>query len=165
MAVVVLMMKGRPTKKNVLIDKGILKTYYHNTSTAKKYRVKPTGNAGLLSPDSFNFELEEGNSSRENLIKKIDRGILITNVWYLRFNNYNTGDFSTIPRDGLFLIKNGKIIKSLKNLRVSDNMLKILNNIEEVGNNSEQIVSWEANTNVKCPSILVRDVNITKAKE
>lgn len=157
--------EGRPTQKNILVDDGILKTYYHNTSSAKKYRVKPTGNAGLLSPNSFNFELKSGNISRDNIIKSVDKGILITNVWYTRFNNYNTGDFSTIPRDGLFLIKNGKIIKSLKNLRVSDNMLKILNNINKIGNNSEQIVSWEANTNVKCPSILVRDVNITKAKE
>ena len=95
----------------------------------------------------------------------MNKGILITNLWYTRYNNYITGDFSTIPRDGMFLINNGKIVKSLKNLRVSDNMLRILNNIDKIGSNSEQVVSWEAENNITCPSILVKDVNITKAKE
>ncbi len=157
--------EGRPTKKNILVRNGILRTYYHNTSSAKKYNVKPTANAGLIDPSSFNFELRKGKADREGLIKNVDKGILITNVWYTRFNNYSAGDFSTIPRDGIFLIKNGNIIASLKNLRVSDNMLRILKNIDKIGNNSEQIVSWEAETCVKCPSILVKDVNITKAKE
>jgi PmbA protein len=157
--------EGRNTQRNVLVDKGILKTYYHNTSTAKKYNVKPTGNAGLISPDSFNFELVKGNKSKDKIISSVDNGILITNVWYTRFNNYSTGDFSTIPRDGMFLIKNGKITKSLKNLRVSDNMLKILENMSEIGSNATQMVTWEAENNVKCPSVLIDDVNMSKAKD
>lgn len=157
--------EGRPTRKNILIKDGILNTYYHNTSSAKKYNVEPTGNAGLIDPINFNFELMKGKDNRNKLIKNVDKGILITNLWYTRYNNYIIGDFSTIPRDGIFLINNGKIVKSLKNLRVSDNMLRILNNIKKVGSNSEQIVSWEAETNITCPSILIKDVNITKAKE
>lgn len=157
--------EGRPTQKNVLVKNGILKTYYHNTSTSKKYKVKPTGNAGLVDPGGFNFELKKGKISRDKLIKSLDKGLLITNIWYTRFNNYNTGDFSTIPRDGVFLIENGKVVKSLKNLRVSENMLRILNNIDKIGSNSEQISSWEAEHNIKCPSVLIKDVNVTKAKE
>jgi len=157
--------EGRPTQKNILVSKGLLKTYYHNTSTAKKYKVKPTGNAGLVDPGSFNFELKKGSISRDKLIENLDKGLLITNVWYTRFSNYNAGDFSTIPRDGIFLVEKGKISKSLKNLRVSENMLRILNNIDKIGSNSEQIASWEAEHNIKCPSVLIKDINVTKAKE
>ncbi|MBU2639849.1 MAG: TldD/PmbA family protein [Nanoarchaeota archaeon] len=157
--------EGMPTKKNVLVKDGILKTYYHNTSSSRKYNVANTFNAGLLSPGSFNLELIKGSKSREKLISNIDKGILVTNVWYTRFNNYHTGDFSTIPRDGMFLIKNGKIVKSIKHLRVSDNMLRMFKNIKEVGSNSEQIVSWEADGNLKCPSVFFGDVNVTKAKD
>ena len=157
--------EGRSTRKNILIKNGILDTYYHNTSSAKKYNVEPTGNAGLIDPINFNFELIKGKDNRDKLIKNVNKGILITNLWYTRYNNYITGDFSTIPRDGMFLINNGRIVRSLKNLRVSDNMLRILNNIKKVGSNSEQVVSWEAENNITCPSILVKDVNITKAKE
>src|SRR3989441_12982965 len=40
--------EGVPTRRNVLVNKGVLKTYLHNTSTAKKFRTKTTGNAGLV---------------------------------------------------------------------------------------------------------------------
>src|SRR5207249_12253762 len=39
--------EGVPTRRNLLVNKGILKTYLHNTSTAKKFKTKTTGNAGL----------------------------------------------------------------------------------------------------------------------
>src|SRR3989475_4803236 len=41
--------EGVPTRRNVLVNKGVLKTYLHNTSTAKKFRTKTTGNAGRVS--------------------------------------------------------------------------------------------------------------------
>src|SRR5436189_2377976 len=44
--------EGVPTRRNLLVNKGILKTYLHNTSTAKKFKTKTTRNAGLVTPDS-----------------------------------------------------------------------------------------------------------------
>src|SRR5712691_6054161 len=40
--------EGVPTRRNVLVNRGVLKTYLHNTTTAKKFRTKTTGNAGLI---------------------------------------------------------------------------------------------------------------------
>ncbi len=154
--------EGFPTQKNTIIKNGILKTYLHNTSTAKKYKTKTTGNAGLVSPEPTNIVIENGKISREKLIKEIKNGLLITNVWYTRFTNYATGDFSTIPRDGIFAIKNGSINGSVKNIRISDNMLRILMNIKDKANDIQQIKSWEAEIPVIAPSILVKNVNITK---
>lgn len=152
--------EGFPTQKNYIIKDGILKTYLHNTSSAKRYKVKNTGNAGLTSPEPFNiiFEGKKGN------IFDIKKGLYITNVWYTRFQNYLTGDFSTIPRDGIFLIENGEITKSIKNIRVSDNFLNIIKNISIAGKESKQLRSWEAETPVITPEVLIKNVNISKAK-
>ena len=150
--------EGSPTQLNKIIDNGILKTYLHNTSTAKRYKVKTTANAGLISPDAFNIIFD----APQKDIFNIKKGIYVTNVWYTRFQNYHTGDFSTIPRDGMFLIENGKITKPIKNVRISDNILNIIANISGCNNNVKQLKSWEAETPVKTPEVLVKNVNITK---
>lgn len=153
--------EGYPTQKTNIINKGILKTYLHNTSTAKKYKTKSTGNAGLIAPIPTNIILKPGKFSKEKLFKKVKEGLYITNVWYTRFQNYRTGDFSTIPRDGIFLIKNGNITKSLKGIRITDNLERILKNIIAISNKPEWIQWWEVETPVLTPFVLVKNVNIT----
>ncbi|MAG47473.1 TldE-like protein [archaeon] len=154
--------EGSPSQKTTVIKNGVLKSYLHNASTAKKYKTKSTGNAGLVSPDPSNIVLDNGSKSVESLIKDVKDGLYITNVWYTRFTNYATGDFSTIPRDGIFVIKNGEINGAVNNIRISENMLNILNNIKDRANDLQQIRSWEAEIPVIAPSILVKDMNITR---
>lgn len=150
--------EGVPTRRTVMIDNGILKTYLHNTSTAKKYNVETTANAGLVSPKPFNivFDCKKGD------VFDVKEGIYITNIWYTRYQNYSAGDFSTIPRDGAFLIKNGKIVQSLKGLRISDNMLNLLKNIQCCNKKVLQIKSWEAEIPTFTPEVLINNINITK---
>jgi len=44
--------EGAPTRRNIVVKDGVLRTYLHNTSTAKKYRTKTTGNTGPFVPTS-----------------------------------------------------------------------------------------------------------------
>jgi PmbA protein len=76
-----------------------------------------------------------------------------------------TGDFSTIPRDGIFLIKNGEIVKSLKDIRITDNLQKVLEKIIGLSSKPEWIIWWglETQTPVLTPYVLVKDVKITKS--
>lgn len=150
--------EGYPTQKTELIKNGVLKTFLHNNSSAQRYKTKSTGNAGIISPHPHNLVLD---GVRGNVFD-VKNGLYITNVWYTRFQNYATGDFSTIPRDGMFLIKNGIISEPVKNLRVSDNVLNLLKNIQLFGKEKEQITSWEADTPCIMAPVLIRNVNITK---
>ena len=155
--------EGTPTQTTTIIKEGVLQSYLHNTSTAKRHNTKTTGNAGIISPTPFNIVLEKGDSSREEMISRIDNGIIITNVWYTRFQNYARGDFSTIPRDGMFKVENGKISGAVKELRVSENLINILKNISAVGNQPKQVFGWEVELPVETPSVLVKNVNLTKS--
>lgn len=155
--------EGVPTQTTPIIEKGFLKNYLHNTSTAKKYKTKTTANAGLIAPSPTNTILKEGKISNKKILKEVDNGLYVTNVWYTRFQNYLSGDFSTIPRDGIFLIKNGEIVKSLKGIRITDNLQRILENISNLSNESEWIIWWglESQIPVLTPHVLVKNVNIT----
>ncbi|MCD6260182.1 MAG: TldD/PmbA family protein [Thaumarchaeota archaeon] len=155
--------EGVPTRRNVIIDGGVLKTYLHNSTTAKKFGAETTANAGLIVPTPFNLIVEGGGKSFEKLLSSIDDGIYVTNDWYLRYQNYRTGDFSTIPRDGLFRIRRGSIESSIKGLRISDNMLRILSGIRELGRERYWISWWEVETPVYAPHAIVEKLNFTKS--
>ncbi len=150
--------EGYPRQRTEVIKDGVLKTYLHNFSSAQRYKTNSTGNAGIISPDPSNLIL---NGKQGNPFE-VKHGIYVTNVWYTRFQNYSTGDFSTIPRDGMFLIENGEISEPIKNLRVSENVLNMLKNISVFGKDTEQITSWEAETPCHLAPLLVKNVKMTK---
>jgi PmbA protein len=157
--------EGVPVKENVLIDKGVLKTYLHNTSTAKIFKTETTGNAGIVYPGPWNLELDAGDMSKDEMLRDVKRGLYLTNTWYTRFQNYATGDFSTIPRDGTFLIEDGEVTQSWKDVRISDNALKMLNNIAGISKERQHVHWWaEADPPSLSPYILMKDVQITRPK-
>jgi len=155
--------EGIATGETEIIGKGILKSYLHNTSTAHKHGTETTGNAGIIYPSPWNEVVKPGDASLDDMFEEIKKGIYITNVWYTRFQNYMTGDFSTIARDGAFLIENGKISYPVEGIRVSDSMLNILKNVEMLSNDIRQIYWWEVEVPVFTPEVFVKDVNITKS--
>jgi len=157
--------EGVPAKENVLISKGVLKTYVHNTSTAKIFKTKTTGNAGIVAPSPWNIELDAGDMTRNEMFREVKRGLYLPDTWYTRFQNYATGDFSTIPRDGIFLLENGEIKQSWKNIRLSDNALKMLGNIVSISKERQHVHWWiEAEPPSLSPCILMKDVQITRPK-
>ncbi len=154
--------EGVPTQKTKIIQEGILKTYLHNTSTAQKYNTKSTANAGLPFPQPQNVILKKGTISKEKLFSQVKNGLYVTNLWYTRFDNFLKGDFSTIPRDGIFLIKNGEITQALKEIRISENLENVLKNIVAISNNPQWVHWWEVEIPCFTPYVLVKNVTVTK---
>jgi PmbA protein len=143
----------------------VLKTYLHNTSTAKVFKTKTTGNAGLIVPTPWNEEMDGGDRSKDELLEDMKRGLYLTNTWYTRFQNSAKGDFSTIPRDGIFLVQNGEIRQSLKDLRISDNAQSLLSNIAAVSKERQHVHWWEeAEPPSLSPYVLITGVHLTKSK-
>ncbi|MFH0713628.1 MAG: TldD/PmbA family protein [Candidatus Micrarchaeota archaeon] len=153
--------EGQPTKRTAIVENGVLKTYLHNSSTAKRYEVKPTGHAGIVSPHPWNPIVKNGNSGLDELVREAKNGIYVTNIWYTRFQNYSTSDFSSIPRDAIFLIENGEITKPIRGIRISDNLLKMLSNIKLLSKHQRQIYGWEVDTPIFSSDALVENVNVT----
>jgi len=157
--------EGAPVRENVIIDHGILRTYLHNNSTAKLFKTETTGNAGLVVPTPWNVELEPGDTEVEEIFKEVKRGLYLTNTWYTRFQNYAKGDFSTIPRDGIFVIEKGEMKQSLKDIRISDNILSMLNNIALISKERQHVHWWgEADPPSLAPYVLIKNVRITKSR-
>lgn len=156
--------EGVPTKKTPVIEKGFVKNYLHNTSTAKKFGTETTGNAGIISPNPWQISVEPGNEDPIEMIQSVRDGLYIVNTWYTRFQDYREGIFSTIPRDGIFRIKNGEIVENWKGIRVSDSLINIFRNIEGISKEVKKVKWWDETLYCKVPYVYVSKINITKSK-
>src|SRR5207249_283550 len=85
--------------------------------------------AGLVAPDSHAVFVKPGDRSRDEIFSEVKDGLWLTNTWYTRYQSYVTGDLSTIPRDGIFHIRNGDVVEAWKDIRVTDNLLHLMKNI------------------------------------
>ena len=61
----------------------------------------------------------------------------------------------------ILTIEDGVVTGSVKNIRISDNMLRVLENIDSLSRDVEQIHWWECDYPVFSPYVLVRDVTVT----
>jgi PmbA protein len=165
--------EGHPTQRTALVGDGKLLTYLHNNSTAIKYKTKSTGNAGLIlpSPNVSVIKHDKKIGKLDDLIRRVDKGILVTNTWYTRFSNYLSGDFSTVPRDIAIYIEKGSPkfaikqvdVGSATGIRVSENIIRMMKNVECSANDSIQTASWDADGYFVTPSVLVSGVSVTTA--
>ncbi len=154
--------EGIPTKPKRVIETGVLKTLLHNTKTASKMNTVSTGNAGWISPHPWNLVIPGGDYSLKELISDVRRGLLINNNWYTRLQNHVEGIFSTITRDALFLIENGRVTKPVKKIRIADTFPNLLKNISAIGGRTYDIRWWEVRWPTRIPYILARNIHTSK---
>ena len=131
--------EGLPSRKNIVIDQGILKTYLCDCYSARKLGFKPTGSAtrGVTSNPSSgtsNFYMQNGTTSPKEIIASVKNGLYLTSVDWVGIN-YVTGDYSR-GASGIW-IENGKLTYPVQEFTVAGNMLDMLNNITMIGNDLE----------------------------
>jgi len=131
--------EGVPSRKTVVVENGVLKSYLLNTYTAKKLSLTTTGNAsrGLAGTPGIgpgNFFLRPGTKSAQEIIADIKEGLFVTE--FLGFGvNLVTGDFSR-GASGLW-IQNGEFAFPVEEITVAGNLKDMFFNISEIGNDLE----------------------------
>jgi PmbA protein len=129
--------EGVPTRKQAVVEKGVLKTFLYNARTAKRAGVESTGNAsrggftGLPDIGANNFFLAAGATPPEEIIRATRRGILRKEVTGYGINPV-TGYFSG-GASGLW-IEEGKVVFPVKGLTVAGTAQEIFNGLDLLGN-------------------------------
>lgn len=127
--------EGVPTRRTVVIENGVLKSYLLNTYTARKLGLHTTGNAarGLAGNPGIgvgNFFLQPGAKKPAAIIAGVREGLYVTE--FLGFGvNLVTGDFSR-GASGLW-ISNGELTFPVEEITVAGNLKDMLFNISEIG--------------------------------
>ena len=152
--------EGVATLKTYLIKNGKLNSLLHNLKTANKAGVKSTGNgfkssyASPISVSPTNFYIEPGINSLEEMTKKINKGLIITDFAGLHSGaNSITGDFSLAAKG--FYIEDGIKTHPVEQITVAGNFFTLLNNIEEIGSDLKFPMS-----SIGSPSVKIKEISI-----
>ena len=146
------------TRDVAFIEHGVFKTLLHNTKTARLLGGETTGNAGLIFPRLFNLKLDPGSlKGLDDALDALGEGIFATNNWYTRFQNYVEGQFSTVLRDAVFTVKNGRPVGCVRGqrLRIQGTLPGLLKGVEDLGSKLYKIAWWEVETPFRLPYVLV----------
>ena len=162
--------EGTPTRRNVLIENGILKSYMVDKLNGRRMKTDPTGSSRRQSykfaPTSrmTNTFIAPGNDKVEDIIKSIDDGLYAKKMGGGSVNPV-TGEFNFAVAEG-YLVKNGEIKEAVRGASLIGKGSEVLMNIDMVGDNLAQAqgmcgsVSGSIPTNVGQPMIRVKEITV-----
>jgi TldD protein len=130
--------EGIPSRKVVLIEKGILKDYLYDRLTAKRDGVEPNGHGRRESyqhkpiPRMGNTYIAPGRDDPQKIIRETGNGLLVKKMGGGQVNT-TTGDFVFDVAEG-YLIRNGEVGPMVRGATLTGNGPEVLRIIEAVGN-------------------------------
>jgi len=130
--------EGTPAKKNILIDRGVLKNYMYNRNYAMRDGVASTANGRRESyrcrpiVRMTNTMIAPGQSDPAEILRSVDHGLYVTRMGGGQVNTVN-GDFVFEVSDA-YMIKNGKLDYPVRGATLTGNGPQVLQSIDMVGN-------------------------------
>lgn len=126
--------EGVASRQYTLVNQGVIENFAHTRMTANKMGTKSNGCSfvvfGELDPMPFATKIKPGSKTRDQLIEGLDDGLLVTNLHYSNFIDVTRGTVTGMTKDGLFIVKNGEIVGSAKNMRFSDSLLQMFSHLD-----------------------------------
>ncbi|WII71331.1 TldD/PmbA family protein [Bdellovibrio sp. 22V] len=155
--------EGAASQKTVLFENGVLKNFLTNLEYAQKMNLPHTSHA-RRSPASqqaiaaTNLVVAKGTKSLQDLLQSHPKVVFLTEFsggLHAGFKE-STGDFS-MPAEG-FLYENGKLVGAIDQFVMSGNVLDLLRDIEDLGNEYNK-----PGSSMICPDVLVKSLSFAGA--
>jgi PmbA protein len=152
--------EGLATRRNVLIDKGILQGFVYDTYTARRMGTASTASAvrgysSTPTPGCQAMMLMPGTESMDALLARIDDGVLVQSVSGLHSGvNTVSGDFST-GAEGV-RIRDGALAEPIKEFTIASTIQRLLKDVVAVGADIEWLPMHAAGV-----PVVVADVTVS----
>ena len=151
--------EGQPPRRNVIIERGVLRGFIHNASTAAKLGAEPTGNAigvsGWVMPEARHLVVQRGDASLDEMMRVSGSCIYMLNNWYTRVQDARSGRFSTVARDAALVCEGGEVVGWTTRIRIADEFTRVLTPVL-VGREVRQVFWWEHSRPGTAPHVLIR---------
>jgi PmbA protein len=149
--------EGVPSRRTVVIDRGVLQSYLLNSYTGRKLGMRTTGNAargvtGNAGVGHGNFYLQPGERPPEEIIRGIRQGLYVTEL-IGHGVNIVTGDYSR-GAAGLW-IENGEFAYPVSEITIAANLRDMLMDVEAAGSD------LEFRGSVASPTLLIREMTVS----
>ncbi|MBM4338935.1 MAG: TldD/PmbA family protein [Deltaproteobacteria bacterium] len=162
--------EGVPKRKVVFFEEGAAKEVTHDSFTGNREGKDSTGH-GLIPPNTegpipVNLFMKGGESSLEEMVKSVRKGIYVTRFHYTNVVEPMKAVLTGMTRDGTFLIEEGEIKMPIKNLRFTESVLRALSRVSAVSKERRicsegTVYSRRFITGVVAPAIKVDGFNFS----
>lgn len=130
---------GLPTRRTVVIERGVLKELLLNTYTGRKLSMASNakasrGLAGTPGIGGGNYYLEPGTQTHEEILRNVKGGLLVLSTMGFGVNLV-TGDYSQ-GASGLW-IENGELAYPVEEITIAGNLKDMFRNVSAIGNDLE----------------------------
>jgi predicted Zn-dependent protease len=158
--------EGYPKSKLTLVENGNLHSLASSRISAHRYPdARPTGHELPLpnplgeTPVNLVFRGKGPTRTTEELVGELDKGLLLTRLWYIREVDSRTKTLTGMTRDGTFLVENGEVKRPVRNMRFNQSLLELFSNVEKF---TEPVrnTSFGGPTLLQ-PGILAKDFNFS----
>jgi predicted Zn-dependent protease len=120
--------EGTPKRRLALVRDGVTAAVTHNRRTAGEVGAESTGHAGpgsdVWGPIATNLAIETAPdhgvdlaADVATLVSDVDRGLLVTDIWYTRVLDPRPLIMTGLTRNGVWLIEKGEVAGPVRNLR------------------------------------------------
>ena len=149
---------GQPIKRVDWFKDGVLQALIQTRASAAltKLDFTPIGENAIMSVDG-------GAGTLEELVKKVENGLLLTTFWYIRMVDPNSLLLTGLTRDGVYHVKGGEVVGATNNFRWNDSPVSALNRILHAGATEwTQPREWAGDmSNMATPPLVIKDFNMS----
>ncbi len=157
--------EGVPKQPVTFVERGVARGVVYDSYTAGREGRQSTGHS-LPAPNTFgpvptNMFLGAGQTTKEEMIRSVERGVLITRFWYTRVVHPLHVTVTGMTRDGTFLIEHGEVTLPVKNLRFTTSYLDAFKNMRAIGRETKLFRDGWGTASTRVPAVLVDGFNFT----
>lgn len=151
--------EGVASRRMVLIERGVLRSFVYDLETAARAGARPTGHGvrsvfGKPSIGYSNLILEPGALSDEELLRELGSGLIVDELIGVGQGNVVGGSFSH-PVALAWRVDGGEVTGRVKEAAVAGNAYELLEDIRAIGREAR----WTGGTQL-IPAIVVEGVSV-----
>ena len=149
---------GQPINRVDWLKDGVLQSLIQTRASAALTNLDftPIGENLVMSVDGASGSLED-------LVKKVENGLLLTTFWYIRMVDPNSLLLTGLTRDGVYHVKGGEVVGATKNFRWNDSPVSALGRIAHAGATEwTQPREWAGDmSNMAAPPLVIKNFNMS----
>lgn len=155
--------EGTPTRRNFLVENGVLQSFYTDLATAKALGLPPTGNGkrqrftAMPTTGLHNVIAEPGDTPLADMIANIKEGLIVDQMMGATQGNMFGGQITGNISLG-FVVQNGQIVGRVKDAMFSTNaFIALKDKIAAISKERE----WFSFGDALLPYVMLQDVSIS----
>ena len=117
--------------------------------------------------DNLDLSSREASGSLDDLVAGMDRGLLLTCLWYVREVDPQTLLLTGLTRDGVFLVENGEVTGAVNNFRFNESPIDMLKRIAATSETQDTLAREFGDyfTRTRMPALQIADFNMSSVSQ